>query len=112
MPDISNVNQEQRNCIKCGSAYKPTSNRQKYCKQCSGRKESVCIKCGKAFLVTNSTGKYCSPQCWYHFVKSKRVEKKCLVCGKMFWSSASKQKTCSRECGTALTRRSPRKCPV
>ena len=85
-------------CDRCGRAYAPVSNRQRYCSDECRRTTRTCLACERAFrYVANTTGRFCSRMCQLEAVRLAR-RKTCPQCGDVFQPHSLKQAHCSRRC--------------
>lgn len=113
------MNIPEKVCQMCNNIFKPTNNKQRYCKDCGQihqkeyqraydkviHKEINCIICNKPFIQKSTTNKYCSDECMRigRNLNKKRLRgtlsglKKCSICGKDFKFTTSGQKYCE-EC--------------
>lgn len=105
-----------KKCAVCGKEFERTSNRQKYCQDCSNyRGSGTCVNCGKEFRrKPNASNLYCSRRCFNaHRTRDDMAIRPCPVCGKEFKPGRVGQATCSRECSNSRLKKTRlRTCPV
>ena len=104
----------EKPCATCGTAFTPSSNRQKYCSDCGRRGWGVCEHCGTRFQKSpNSSGRWCSRQCSYTARRDPRfLDRVCKICGGIFKPLRESHTYCSHECFGASIARPNRTCPV
>lgn len=92
-----------KTCEVCHAEFERTSNRQKYCSNCSNyRGSGVCVNCGKEFKrKPNASNLYCSRRCFNAYKTREDMAKRdCPVCGNEFKPKRLGQITCSKQCSS------------
>lgn len=91
-----------KDCAVCGTEFKPTSARQKYCSTECKQGTASCWQCGERFIKTKgTTGRFCSSRCWYDHVETTNY-RECVICGDRFKSTWTEQKTCGYVCSSEI----------